>query len=105
MTDQITYNVTEAHITQTPGICGGKPCIAGRRIRIQDVYVWHEFLGMSAEEIASEYSLTVAQVYAALTYCFDHLASIQADMQADETTIKSIKKQYQSKIMRFSGLL
>ena len=83
MTDQIIHNVTEAHITQTPGVCGGKPCIAGRRIRVQDVSVWHEFLGMSAEEIASEYSLTLAQVYAALAYYYQQKAEIDAVLRSE----------------------
>ena len=40
MTEQMSYNVTAAHITQTPGVCGGAPCIAGRRIRVYHIYVW-----------------------------------------------------------------
>ena len=27
------------HIVATPGTCGGKPRIAGTRIRVQDIYV------------------------------------------------------------------
>jgi uncharacterized protein (DUF433 family) len=26
-------NVSKEHITKTPGVCGGKACIAGHRIR------------------------------------------------------------------------
>ncbi len=29
-----------AHIEITPGICGGKPRIAGHRIRVQDIALW-----------------------------------------------------------------
>jgi uncharacterized protein (DUF433 family) len=28
-----------------PGYCGGKPHIAGHRIKVQQVAVWHERLG------------------------------------------------------------
>ncbi|WP_333364954.1 DUF433 domain-containing protein [Microcoleus sp. herbarium14] len=34
--------VIKEHIEITPGICGGKPRIAGHRIRVQDIVVWHE---------------------------------------------------------------
>ena len=59
-------------ITSTPDVCGGKPCIAGTRIRVQDVYVWHELQGVSADELVSRFPhLTMADVYAALSY-WDH---------------------------------
>lgn len=97
------YNVTAAHITQTPGVCGGKPCIAGRRIRVQDVYVWHETVGMSAEAIASEYNLSLAQVYAALTFAYEHLDEILADIQASEDNVESFKRDYPDKVKKLPG--
>ncbi|MCQ3931113.1 MAG: hypothetical protein DPW16_11710 [Chloroflexi bacterium] len=93
-----SFNVTETHITKTPKIAGGKACIAGRRIRVQDVYVWHEYEGMSADEIANEYNLSLAQVYAALTYAFDHLDEIQADIRQSETTYQATKQHFPSKL-------
>src|SRR5438552_513995 len=41
------------HIESKATVCGGKPCIAGTRIRVQDIYVWHELQGQSADEIVS----------------------------------------------------
>lgn len=99
MTDStVAYNVTAAHITQTPGICGGKPCIAGRRIRVYHVYIWHEVQGLTADEIAREYDLTVAQVYAALTYAFEHIDDIQAEMQEEEMLVAETMSRYPSKL-------
>ncbi|MBI1260070.1 MAG: DUF433 domain-containing protein [Chloroflexi bacterium] len=103
MADIQAYNVTAAHITQTPGICGGKPCIAGRRIRVQDVYVWHEDAGISVEEIASQYNLSVAQVYAALTFAFEHLEQILADIAASEENIQSFQRDYPDKVKKLPG--
>src|SRR5882757_5718759 len=68
-----SVNPLNQHITQTPGICGGKPCIAGSRIRVQDIYVWHELQSRSVEEIITKFpQLTHADVYAALTYFWDN---------------------------------
>ncbi len=103
MADRQAYNVTAAHITQTPGICGGKPCIAGRRIRVQDVYEWHEISGMSAGEIASEYNLSLAQVHAALTFAFEHLEEILAEIEASESNVESFKRDYPDKVKKLPG--
>ena len=35
-------NVLTSHIEITPGVVGGKPRIAGHRIRVLDIVVWHE---------------------------------------------------------------
>ena len=76
--------VTTTHIEAKPDVCGGKPCIAGTRIRVWDVHVWHDLQGKSPAEIATEFpQITVADIYAALTYFHDHRAEIQAQMEAD----------------------
>ncbi|MEM1173016.1 MAG: DUF433 domain-containing protein, partial [Cyanobacteria bacterium P01_H01_bin.35] len=60
-----TSAITE-HIEITPGICGGKPRIAGHRIRVEDIVICHEKMGLSPDEIVSQYpSITLADVYAA----------------------------------------
>ena len=46
------------HIEITPGVAGGKPRIAGRRITVQNIAIWHERMGKSADEIATEHVLT-----------------------------------------------
>jgi uncharacterized protein (DUF433 family) len=43
------------HIEITPRVCGGKPRIAGHRIKVQDVVIWHERMGMSPDEIVYHY--------------------------------------------------
>ena len=49
----------EERIVSTPGTCGGKPRIAGHRIKVADVAVWYERMGLSPDEIVSTWpSLT-----------------------------------------------
>ena len=62
----------DRHIESTPGVAGGKPRIAGRRITVQDIVIWTERMGQSVDEICAEYDLGPAQVHAALAYYFDH---------------------------------
>jgi uncharacterized protein (DUF433 family) len=72
------------HIEATPGIAGGRPRIKGHRIRVQDIVVWHERLGRSADEIATEYDLSLGDVYAALAYYYDHRERLEEDIRDDE---------------------
>jgi uncharacterized protein (DUF433 family) len=70
----------DEHIEVTPDIASGKPRIRGHRVTVQDIAIWHERLGKSADEIASEYDLTLGDVHAALAYYFDHREEIDARM-------------------------
>lgn len=79
------------HIQSTPDIAGGQPRIRGRRITVQDIAIWHERLGNSADEIAAEYDLTLADVYAALAYYFDHREEIDARMTEDRAFAEALR--------------
>ena len=73
------------HIVVIRGFCGGKAHVAGHRIKVQHIAMWHERMGMSPEEIgASHPGLTLSDVYAALAYYYDHREQIDADIDADE---------------------
>jgi uncharacterized protein (DUF433 family) len=75
----------DQYIAIRPGYCGGKPHIAGHRIKVQHVAVWHEWLGQSPEEIVAVHSeLTLAEVRAALAYYHSHRDAIDADIRTDE---------------------
>jgi uncharacterized protein (DUF433 family) len=88
----------DAHIEVTPGIAGGKPRIVGHRITVQDIAIWHERLGHSADEIASEYDLSLADVYAALTYYFDHRTEIDRDIDEGQAFIEALRSRIPSKV-------
>jgi uncharacterized protein (DUF433 family) len=79
-------------IVTRPGYCGGKPHVAGHRIKVQQIAVWHERMGMTANEIVATYpTLSLAAVYAALSYYHDHRAEIDADITADEDVVLRAK--------------
>ena len=88
----------DEHIEITPGVAGGKPRIIGRRIKVQDIAVWHERLGISADEIATEHDLSLADVHAALTYYFDHRADIDRDIAEGEAFVEELKCRTPSKV-------
>jgi uncharacterized protein (DUF433 family) len=84
--------VIAEHIEVTPGVCGGKPRIAGHRIRVQDVVFWHRSMGMRPEEIVASYqALSLSDVYAALAYYHDHQEKIDADVRAAEEAYQRLQ--------------
>jgi uncharacterized protein (DUF433 family) len=93
--------VIAEHIEITPGVCGGKPRIAGHRIRVQDIVIWHEQMGMSVDEIVSRYPfITLADVYAALAYYHDHLIEIRQQMRESEIFVRELQAKIPSKLQQ-----
>ena len=89
------------HIDVDPGICGGRPCIAGTRIRVQDIYTWHELEGVSPDEIVSRFpQLSLADVYAAVTHFWDHREVIERQIREDRDLIDRMRKATPSKLPR-----
>lgn len=91
-------DTVSGHIAIAPGVAGGKPRIAGHRITVQDVVVWHERLGLSADEIATEYGLSLSDVYAALSYYYDHREEIDRAIRADKAFITELRKRTSPKL-------
>ena len=88
----------DRHIEITPGVSGGKPRIAGHRITVQDIVIWHDRLGKSADEIATDYELTLANVYAALAYYFDHREEIDKSIEETENFVETLRQNSPSKL-------
>lgn len=93
--------VSKEHITKTPGVCGGKACVAGTRIRVMDVVV-HRQAGKSPEEIATTFCtpISVADVYAALAYHLDHPEEIAAEFRREEELAEKYRPQFPSKLQQ-----
>jgi uncharacterized protein (DUF433 family) len=84
----------------TPGVAGGKPRIAGHRITVADIAIWHERLGRSADEIASEYDLSLTEIYAALAYYFSHREEIDRSISESEALVEQMKSKTPSKLRK-----
>ncbi|NES74128.1 MAG: DUF433 domain-containing protein [Okeania sp. SIO2D1] len=68
--------VQSRHITVSPKIRFGKPCIAGTRIAVEDIAVMYLQNKESLEKIALDYNLSLASVYAAIAYYYDNQEEI-----------------------------
>jgi uncharacterized protein (DUF433 family) len=88
----------DQHIEVTPGVAGGKPRIAGHRITVQNIVIWHETLGKTADEIADEHDLTLSDVYAALAYYFDHQEEINKSLADGNDFVETARQSSSSKL-------
>ncbi len=71
-------------IVKTPGTCGGRARVAGRRIPVSSVYRW--FLnGRAPEDILEKYEgVTLTEVYAAITYALANRDEITAEIEEED---------------------
>jgi uncharacterized protein (DUF433 family) len=80
-------------IAQTPGICGGRPRIAGTGVSVRRIAGWYK-MGLTPEEIATEIPhLTLAQVHAALAYYHANRDQMDADMAAEQAEADRLERQ------------
>ena len=94
----MAVDVLSRYISSDPNVCGGKPCIAGRRMRVMDVAIWHEKFGWSPDTIASKFDLTLPEIHAALAYYFENREAIEADIKSDAAFVSELKTRYPSKL-------
>ena len=93
--------IIEPHIEITPGVCGGKPRIAGHRIRVQDIVVMHDEMGKDPYEIVNDYpSITLADVYAALVYYMDNMDEVRQDIAESKKSEDEMRAKTPSLLMQ-----
>jgi uncharacterized protein (DUF433 family) len=81
-------------IESTPEIRRGKPRVAGTGITIHRIVTWYK-QGYSPEQIADEYEhLTLAQVYAALTYYHANQQEIETELAAEDSEIERLEQEH-----------
>lgn len=84
-------SVISEHIEITPGVCFGKPRIAGTRMSVIAIADMYLRMGKSVEEIAGRYDLSLASIHAAMVYYNDNVKMLwvtyRLDMIARKTAI------------------
>lgn len=74
------------YVEKKHGICGGEPVIVGTRIPVRVLYK-RVSSGDTIETIHHSYpQLTPAQIYDALSYCYDHIDEIADYIQEEESS-------------------
>jgi uncharacterized protein (DUF433 family) len=92
-TETAVVETLREHIEIVEGEGGPKARISGHRVRVQDIVIWHEKLRMSPDEITFHYpGITLADVYAALAYYWDHRDEIEASIADEDALVTELRQ-------------
>jgi len=89
-------SVISEHIEITPGVCFGKPRIAGTRMSVIAIADMYLRMGQSVEEIAGRYDLSLASIHAAMVYYYDHREEIDLRAAEGEAFVEEFKRTHPS---------
>ena len=77
-------------IAINPKVRHGRAHIVGTGVTVADVAIAHIYHGQDADGIAAWYKLTLPQVYAALSYYYDHKDEIDEQIRAQIQRAKDL---------------
>jgi uncharacterized protein (DUF433 family) len=74
-------------IVKTPGTCGGRARLAGKRIPVSSVY--RRFLqGAEPEDILAKFDgVSLSEIYAAISYALANLEEITREIRSEDELI------------------
>ena len=79
-------------IVSNPKIRSGRPIIDGTTLCVQDVAAHHIYRKYTPEELAYQLQISLAQVYAALAYYYEHKVEIDEQIRKDDKFIQKAKE-------------
>ncbi|KAF0143463.1 MAG: hypothetical protein FD156_2644 [Nitrospirae bacterium] len=89
----LTKELQHPYIAVDKKIRGGEPIISGTGIRVLDIAVRYEIMGMSPEDIlVSLPHLNLSQIHDALSYYYEHKAEIDRAWKNSIKAVESLKK-------------
>lgn len=89
--------VRHPYIKTDKKIRGGEPIIAGTGIRVLDIAIRYEIMGMSPDEILVAFPhLNLSQVHDALSYYYEHKDEIDKKWKDEIKEIEPLKKRHVS---------
>ena len=74
-------------IVKTPGTCGGRARLAGRRIPVSSIYRW-SLQGAAPEDILDKFDgVRLSEIYAAISYALANLPEIILEIESEDRLI------------------
>jgi uncharacterized protein (DUF433 family) len=83
-------------IVSDPTVRNGCPCLAGTGLRVTDVVIAHKFHDQTPDDIAMNFGVSLAAIYAALAYYYDNTVALDADIREQIQQVQALKAQYGS---------
>jgi uncharacterized protein (DUF433 family) len=100
----MTRKNRHSYIERKPGVCGGRPVIAGTRIKVTQIAIEYERLGWTPDQIVDAHPhLRLEQVHDALSYYYEKQKQLDAEILADEQFVAELRQRYPSRLMPIHG--
>ena len=80
-------------ISTDPSVRNGRPCVAGTSIEVSVIVIAKIMQEAEPDQIAADYDLSLAQVYAALAYYYDNKTAIDASINERRQLAQQMKEQ------------
>ena len=84
-------------VVSDPDIRGGQPMIVDSSVRVVDLIASHLYRRLTADELATNFNLSLAQVHAGLAYYYQNKATIDATLRSDaeqaDTYLQQLEQQ------------
>ena len=98
--EKVPYRIKHPYITRKKSVCGGKPIIAGTRIKVAQIAIEYERIGWTPDEIIQAHPhLTLAQVHDALAYYYENAEQINADIRSGEQLAEQLQRLYPRSVL------
>ncbi|MEM7333501.1 MAG: DUF433 domain-containing protein [Chloroflexota bacterium] len=79
-------------IIKNPAVRKGSPCLVGTTLRVTDIVIAHLFHKRSPDELASDYQISLAHIYAALAYYYQNKAMLDVDIRQQILSARQAKE-------------
>ncbi|GFP33622.1 hypothetical protein HKBW3S42_01959 [Candidatus Hakubella thermalkaliphila] len=87
------------YISVNPKISMGSPVISGTRVRVIDIAIEYDRLGLTPDQIVDAHPhLTLEAVHDALSYYYENQSVIDNEIRQRKEDIKKLSERYPSKL-------
>lgn len=80
------------HLEVSPDIRGGRVCLAGTRISVDDIVLMHLRMGRPLEELAGTYDLPLAALHTSMAYYYEHQDEIDGSIERDQAFAEAFER-------------
>ncbi len=100
----ITKRPKHPYISINPKISKGSPIISGTRVRVIDIAIEYDRLGLTPDQIVDAHPhLTLEEVHDALSYYYENRDVLDEKIRKEKEFIEKIAKETPSILKRSSG--
>ena len=89
--------IAHPYISPSPQNGQGSPVIKGTRMKVMDIALRYELMGMTPDQIVEQFPhLTLSQVHDALSFYYEHKVELDSQYRKNKTMIAELKQHYSS---------